>query len=352
MALLFYEGFDFPAANEPPEATWTWLDWNGGTTNWSYVAGRFAGSRAINCTNYARKPLGTNAATVIAGVAFKRQDANWPAGGDTAMNFIHFLDAATKQIEVRLMRGVVSGFRFQIWRGATLLVTSADLMISTGSYYYLEAKVTLHASAGSIEVRLNSAPIAGLTLTGINTISTANAYANAVGFASGAQGGSYGTHFDDIYCCDATGVWPWTDFLGEIRVETLALTSDVTKAFTPSTGTDNYAVIDELPMSIADFLSGSTTPLVDEYGLANLSTTPATIYAAGVVHNFDKTDVGVRTVRTGLRAGATILNGASRAPEVTPRRTWQDFWVADPNTGIPWTPAAINALQVRLENVT
>ena len=43
MALLYFEGFDFAAANEPPEATWLWQDWNGNLNTWSYVAGRFGG---------------------------------------------------------------------------------------------------------------------------------------------------------------------------------------------------------------------------------------------------------------------------------------------------------------------
>jgi hypothetical protein len=347
MGLKFYEGFDFAANSENPDYLWSILDWNGGTNPGIYVTGRING-RAINNTQYARRSLGENCAGLVVGIAFKRQDANWPSGGDTAMNFIQFIDQTTRQIEVRLLRGAVSGFKFQIFRGATMLADSGDLAISTGTWYYLEAKAVLHGSLGSIEVRLNGVAVPNLTLSGINTISTVNEYANIVGFASGSQGGSYGTHIDDAYCCDLLGSGPMNNFLGDVHVETLALNGDVTKAWTPSTGTTNYTVLDDIPMLASDWVSSSVIGQTDEYAVASLSNVPAQIFAVGILQNIDKDDAGYRTSKAVVVSGGATADGTPRNPDMNLRRTYQDYFVVDPATGLAWSAAGVNNMNVRI----
>ena len=350
MSLLFYEGFDFSANAESPDPTWAFLDGNGGASPGAWVTGRVDG-RAFNNTQYGRKSLGANFATLFAGVAFRRQDGNWPSGGDTSMNFIQFIDTTTRQIEVRFLRGAVSGFRFAIFRGATQLAISADLPISVGTWYYLEAKAVLNGAAGSIEVRLNGAPIAGLTLTGISTISTANAYANVIGFASGAQGGYYSTHMDDAYGVSDAGAAPWNSWLGDVHVETRAVDSDVAVQWIPSTGATNFGVLDDLPMTSADYVSANATGRVDEYGVANLATTPASILAVSMIYNVDKDDAGSRTTQGSVVSGVAVGAGAIRGAEHNLRRTYQEMFTTDPATGAAWTPAAVNALKVRIATI-
>ena len=94
-------------------------------------------------------------------------------------------------------------------------------------------------SAGSVEVKVNGTTV--LNLTGIDTCYSANAYANAVrigGVYSGMRG-----YWDDLWIDDS-------DFLGELRVKTYWPDSDETHTdFTPNTGTDHYAVVDNLEIT-------------------------------------------------------------------------------------------------------
>jgi len=79
--------------------------------------------------------------------------------------------------------------------------------------------------------------------------------------------------FDDVYAIEIDGV-THTDVLGDCRVIPLAPTSDATpNDWTPSTGANNYALIDETDWDTTDYVDAATAGDDEHYGLDTLSGT-------------------------------------------------------------------------------
>jgi hypothetical protein len=83
----------------------------------------------------------------------------------------------------------------------------------------------------------------------------------------------------------------------------------------------------------------------DLYDLADLTTTPTTILAVQSRMSAKKSDTGARNGQIRLKSGATEVGGSDTA--LSTSYGWLTrVDTVDPNTGVPWTAAAINALQV------
>ena len=143
----------------------------------------------------------SNLPTVYVGFAFKLQNAG------ATMHMLRLLDGASIQLDMGI---TPSNFMVVKRGGATVVSTATTNALSAGAYYFLEARFTLHASAGSCEVRVNGVTV--INDTGLNLITSANAYMNSVMLMSAAGTGNH--DFDDFYLT--------TDaFLGDCRVVAL-----------------------------------------------------------------------------------------------------------------------------------
>jgi hypothetical protein len=85
--------------------------------------------------------------------------------------------------------------------------------LALGTAYYIEVKVVHHASAGSIEVRVDGVTV--YTKTGINTARSGHAYANKVWCLGALSLGTGIMDMDDLYVVDDTGGAD-NDFLGDV----------------------------------------------------------------------------------------------------------------------------------------
>jgi hypothetical protein len=141
--------------------------------------------------------------------------------GTGELNGITFLDGNSQQIMVNFPSGQIVIRKSNLF--TTEVARSAKFM-ATNAWNFLEVKVRFHATLGSIEVRANGETI--LNLTNINTLDSANAYANKVrlGF-TGSASGTYDVLWDDLYICDTTGTEN-NNFLGEIRIDGFVPTAD------------------------------------------------------------------------------------------------------------------------------
>jgi hypothetical protein len=106
------------------------------------------------------------------------------------------------------------------------------------------------------------------------------------------------------------------DFLGDCVVECLLPQTgngDLTD-FTPSTGTDHGAMVDENPPNDdTDYTTGDTAGQQDCYQYPSLALTGAIL---GIQTNLyaKKTDAGARTVAPIVRLGSTTYVGVAVAP--------------------------------------
>lgn len=243
-------------------------------------------------------------------------------------------------------RGVLNGSP----GNGTNLGISASGILGTGGFTYLEVKVVVHDTTGSVVIRANG--IVVLTLTGIDTRDAGTGIINEVAFGSSGTSTttSVACTVDDFYVCDNTGAIN-NDFLGDTRVQ--AILPDGAGNYTqltPSAGS-NFDCVNENPANDdTDFVSSITAGQKDSYTLAPIALLTATIFGVAVNLISRKEDAGPRTERSLVRSSGVDAVGAIVAPGVTYLNVQQIFEL-DPSAA-SWTVATVNAMEAGVEVVT
>jgi len=263
-----------------------------------------------------------------------------------------FLDITTEQI---CLMSVGDG-RLQIIRGDpqgsnTILATSTNILL-INVWYYIELKVVFSNTVGTIELRVNGTSTGWVPPLGsLDTVHSANVSFSV--FAWQGTGNATTIYLDDMYLGD--GAAPATTFLGDRRVVTVvASAGDGTYGeFTPSTGTDNGAMVDEATPDGDTTYNGSVTlNHRDTYNFAALGVTG--LVGAVEVNNWcKKSDAGVRSVTNMCRIGgadyvgtnATALSDASYLPV-------REIWETSPATAVAWTVAEIDGAEFGVKVTT
>lgn len=252
-------------------------------------------------------------------------------------NILRFYDGSSTQ--VTLFTNATSN-TLSFARGtnnATILATSVNAL-QLNTWYYIECKVTIgDAGVGNYEVRVNGTSEGWFPSTAADTKETANASANVIKFSHGGDG-----YFDDIYIADGTaGV---NDFLGDVKVTTLFPTSDGNATtFTPSTGSDNYAMVDEASLdSDTTYNASSTADQIDTFGLTDSTATSILGVQEFIVARKD--DAGARTIATVCRSNGTDNVGATESPGTT-YVVYRTIREVDPNTSAAWTVNGLNSAE-------
>jgi hypothetical protein len=157
-----------------------------------------------------------------------------------------------------------------------------------------------------------------------------------------------------MYLLDTAGAAPYNDFLGDVRViRMLPNNNGVSSQLVGSDGnsTDNYLLVDEMPVATSDYVGSLTVGNRDLYELSDLPTS-GLVYATQPVVWATKTDVGARSLKLLQRAsGGTIVS--STAQSVTfGSYIWcyGDLRTTDP-AGAALTVANTNSQQVGVEVV-
>lgn len=339
MTLLFVDGFDHYAT---ADVTKKWTS-TGGSSLTISATGRRSGSSlrwtTASTSNGVVKTVTTGASFVI---GFALRVSALPS---SAAPICRLLDAGSVQCDLRLNTdGTLS-----VTRAGTAVTNGTSVAsIGTGTYYYIEWKVTIADSIGanSCKVRING--VDAITVaTGQDLKSTANASANQVSLNYAVVSGGINIDFDDFYICDQSGSAN-NDFLGDCRVDAIYPTSDGTYSeFVPSTGVDHYALVDETAPNTTDYNSGSAGSPGDRdsYGMGNLQALVAqTVYGVQVNAAVLKDDAGAISVATFVRSGTTNSSGATVGLSTSQTYISQVF-ETDPDTASAWTEATVNAMQ-------
>lgn len=292
------------------------------------------GGRAMSTSSFGSDleiDLGGSKAGVIIGFAYKINST-----GASTSRIIECLAGSSTQC--MLTHAGTRGL--SIVRGTgTILASTGDFVMPLSEYCYIEFKAIIHNTAGSIEVRVNGAPV--LTFAG-DTAETASNSADRVDVSNVSS--QY--LIDDLYICDTTGSTN-NDFLGDVRVDTLMPNADGTyRQFTPSAGTDHYALIDEVAPSTSDYVTGVTVGHRDSYAMENLgAVTGADIFGLSVHGVFSKDDNGNKTATIMLRTNGANYDGPVLPMAVTPRCLGK-LYEKNPDGNVAWTEATVNALEV------
>ena len=333
MTLLGFDGFDyFSSTATVAAAQLAGRGWTPGGSH-TRTTGRFGGFAVNSGSPQFNFP---NNATVIVGAACF-------AASSPLVTVVTLGDAGSPQAGW----GVTAGGKFMIFRlSAANILGTGTLPVPINSWFYVELKMTIHNTAGTAELRVNGSPTPDISLTGLNTRSTANNFANDVWFNAA------NFPIDDFYALDpTTGAAPYNDFLGDVRIQTLfASAAGSSTQWTPLS-TTNFSNVDDAGLDGDTTYNSSTTAgQIDLFACADLTGTPVVLGVQAFV-DARKDDAGLRQVRTKLKSGAVTSNGATATLNSSNYANYADRYLTDPNTSAAWTVAAVNALEVGYENI-
>ena len=333
MALLFCDGFDHV------DDAYEMLKWDskGGGITYSSTYGRSGGWGALldYATSWIQKNLTTAISTVITGGAFKfySSQTNYP--------FFVFMDGSDGQVSICLL----SDGSIQVRRGSgfgTIIGTSDPGILTLLAWHYVEVKVTISNTVGSVEVHVGGSQ--KYLLTGADTQYSANATVGAVRVLNNY--GNPGLYVDDFYICDTTGTKN-NDFLGDIKITTLYPTSDGNSSdFTPSTGTDHYALVDEPQLlTDSDYNESDTIGHKDLYGMTTFSGT-SEIFGVQVTAAVINPESSAITAGAVSRSGGTPTDNDGSGHSVTQTmKAMSHIFEQEPTDAVDWTSAKINSAE-------
>jgi hypothetical protein len=280
----------------------------------------------------------------------------------------------------------------------TAIGSNTATAFAANSFHYIEVQVTIHGSAGVATLKVDQ--VAVLTQTGLNTSQTGVASCDSVQFGCNftTLGYSPACYFDDIYI-DTLG------FNGDVRingqvpsgngttnnftnVEASWVASTVTAV--PTTIIDSNSNLQQAIAVTGDFKTGTVAPTwatstgvnttdnhvtwvclgaVSQYKLVNESNpdgdssyikdstvgdisrftfpaiTGSTIRTVMVWANAKKDDGGLRSIQASIKSGATVATSGTDVPLGGNYQYLPMQCPTDPNTGVAWTAAGVNAAE-------
>lgn len=289
--------------------------------------------------------LGASVSDLYFGTAFKMT----VRASNVAYDFLRFYEGGTSHIcltsnadgSVSVRRGA---------NGGTVLATSATGVILNNTWCYVEVYVKISDTVGEVIVKVDNNTV--ISITGQDTRNGATGVINAFAYVNAGYTDGFGSNgsqldFDDTYACSSAGATNNT-FLGPVRIDGLLPNSDgATTDFTPLSGTDNFAMVDEaIPDGDTTYNSSATVGHKDILGLSNIPT-PASVTVFGVISRVraKSSDLGTVALRPSVISNAVEADGASRFLG-TAYAEYSDLFEQNPDGNVPWTDSTVNALQI------
>jgi hypothetical protein len=226
---------------------------------------------------------------------------------------------------------------------SVLIATTTIPIFTTNTWQHIEFFVD--SATGEIEVRREGVPV--LTATeavpqnaNIGIISWTNRQNNT-------SNTSLGLYMKGLVVWDTTGTYN-NDFMGTVNVVGCPVESDESNTgWTPSTGTDIYALLDESTPNDADYASAAAAAASVEMSLGDVPADSTSVRGVITVVRAMKTDGGDANLQVSLKSVAAYDAGVDHA--ITPTATyWWDVSEEDPNTTSPWTPGTFNDASIRI----
>lgn len=362
MALLWMEGFDDLATADIDLLTtyngrWSSLNAPGGSQDATIQAGTrvgtgkewYCGTYDFDISTYFEKTISGSPATIIVGMAVKIPSLS-PIQSDADRSYLFSLYNASA--------GYVGGMRVNgsgqlVWDIDTNGTTTPGVFTSTGTlaagtWHYVEAKITVNSTTGAVYTQIDGVDAGSATSIDTNASGVDNV--GKVRFFNGNVN-HFSIHeasFDDLYIADTTGTAN-NDFLGPVEVTTVMPTAEGSAIqWTPSTGTDNSALVDEIPANEdTDYVSTSTATNQDLYDCANLANTDTIKGVLVSARVRDETASGA-TLKVIAKSGTTTSNPSGKGTS-TSYQTVQEMYELNPDTSAAWTETNFNSAEFGIE---
>lgn len=343
MALRYHDSYDHYATADMAKKGYAFVS---GTVPPAVSSGNGRNGTAslrINPTftgpnNVTVAPSGISGATAIVGVGF-RIDGSLPGG---LVGIVAVLDGGT----VHGVLAVNATGNLVYYRGEASATLGTSTSTITGStYYFVELKVLLSDTVGTVDVRVDG--VSYLSLTSQDTIQSGSATWRGVRLGQNRSdwASNYISDYDDLYICDGSGA-SHTTFLGDYRsFVRLPSTGNGTHAeWAPSTGTDHGALVDAATPNITDYVSSSTAGHRDTFNYAALGVSGTVGAVTQPV--YAKADAaGIRQLVAICVIGGTTYTHATAQTLGSDWLYYRFTWLVSPATAAAWTVAEIDGAE-------
>jgi len=225
--------------------------------------------------------------------------------------------------------------------GIAATLAEGSTILQANRWYWVEAKIRVSSTNGYVELKLDGNTEISMT-TSLDSSNTANDYATRINLNSSFSSSNTTIDYDDVVLFDNTG--NTMSFLGDVRILDLVPTADGNSSdWTPSTGVDNYAMIDELPPVDTDYVYTNTVGHKDTYVFQDLPASATTVYGITYVTRSFKTDAGTRTLRNVMRQASTDYerSDSDTSISLSPSTAFYSETV-NPATAVAYTVSDIN----------
>lgn len=283
------------------------------------------------------KALGASVSRYVIG--FRLRFATLPTSSNRQL--FALINGATSGIEAGF--GVSSSGQIAIYSGPNLgtasIVGLTTFALQVDQPAYVEFDVQLGAS-GHVIVRKNG--VIGFD----DDVAIGVAYSmSAIRFGASTGYSGLAPEFCDLYILDGNVVdvdVPNDEFLGDVQIDALFPISDVQNDFTPSTGVNHWALVDEAVPSTADYNDGTNVGDRDSFLFETVPTLASYVfYGVQAVALMNKTDAGAKNAAVMAQSGGTTVDGPTVGIGVDPEYIHHVFEVR-PSTGAAWTEATVN----------
>lgn len=356
MALEFFTGFDHYATADLTLGVTSRFT---SVQNASIQTTTFRnGSRALNLSSGsasdAKKTGFGNNVTHVLGFGFQSEDVL--GSQNPGLVFAAISDGDPESGVVNIGLALDSSAKLEVYRGrllgattgGTKLGSSSTNALSSNTWYFIELVITVNNSTGTVEVFVNNTKSGWIDLSSQDTQSGSNAYSNAFGFGGLTAGEN--VFFDDVYFLSGSG-GSRTTRLGDVKaVAVVASSGDGAVAeFTPLTGTDNGAMVDETtPNGNTDYNESTSVGNIDTYAFAALGSV-GTIYGLNLHNYTQKTDAGTCDAQGVARISSTNYLQTQRG-QSTSYGYNTDLLEQSPATAADFTPSEINGAEFGIKH--
>jgi len=198
---------------------------------------------------------------------------------------------------------------------------------------------TIIDNAGSINVKIGGQE--SIAYSGDTLPDAAAAEVSYLYFCG--EGAAIGVYFDDI-------VWGTGGYLGDCRVEWLAPNADTAvEDWTPSTGVDSYAVVDEIPPNTTDYLYTDLDAQETELELADWDDTDKTPLCVTAWARAYEDVATAESLKVGVDSGG--VDDVTEHIMTDNYFYYKHFMSQNPDGPAAWNNASIDALKLRVESV-
>jgi len=227
------------------------------------------------------------------------------------------------------------------WLYSTMLNQTTDPALSTDNWHYIEVKVVVHDTAGSYEIRVD-----GVTVLSDTNVDTRGGDEDSEIVQFKPQ--VVNQELDDIYICDTDGTTN-NDFLGQVVIEGIFPSADGdASGWTPASGTDNSAMVDDIPPDDdTSYVESNTQGDEDLYDYADLST----ITTEPILGLQVNTDVRMNEFPGDFDLYQPVKSGSTTSDGQPANIATDNYEVAtriletDPDTSSAWTASGVNGTQ-------